>query len=452
MVTALTPRLEWQREQIAAERTIRLRALIAHAKTFAPWHRHRLQHIDPNTVTEADLERIPPMTKADLVEHFEGIVTDRRLTLNRLLAHLNGPLDNVYLDEHFIAATSSGTTGTPTVCVYDRTAFSIMNCLILRWRLRNAKLTGRPFALGNVASLYADNSTQVQIMAAKVFPPSPNRFSVPVTRPLPWMVSQLNVVKPGIMIGASSIMAILAEESAAGRLDIAPQEIVTTAELLSGEMRQAILRQWPAKVLNVWGMSEGLFAVPCHTQDHQHLPDDLAIVEPVTAAGERVGDRVVSNHVLFTNLYNYAQPLIRLTITDQVAVSQDPCPCGSHHHRVVALEGRVEDQLVFRGTKVVSFALLLPLWRVRHVVTFQLRQTTNGIHVLLVQNGPVDHNQIAAILRGALLNCGIENTMVTVEQVDGIKRTKAGKHRYVVALHEKSEPGPSSGADQQAKP
>jgi phenylacetate-coenzyme A ligase PaaK-like adenylate-forming protein len=69
-------RSTWPAERLRAERERALRALVAHAQARSPWHARRLQGIDAERLREADLGTLPVMTKDDLMEHFDEIVTD----------------------------------------------------------------------------------------------------------------------------------------------------------------------------------------------------------------------------------------------------------------------------------------------------------------------------------------------------------------------------------------
>ena len=76
-------RLRWPAERIAAYRDVRLRQLLSHARHHSRWHAARLRGINLDRITAADLPAIPPMTKMDLLENWDGIVTDPALTLAR---------------------------------------------------------------------------------------------------------------------------------------------------------------------------------------------------------------------------------------------------------------------------------------------------------------------------------------------------------------------------------
>jgi hypothetical protein len=77
-------------DRLRQDRLARLRALLRVAQARSSWHRARLAGIDPGRFQEADLPHLPPMTKDDLMGHWDEIVTDPRLTLERAERHLAG--------------------------------------------------------------------------------------------------------------------------------------------------------------------------------------------------------------------------------------------------------------------------------------------------------------------------------------------------------------------------
>src|SRR4029453_3940588 len=73
--------LFWSKNQIGSERQRALRETLAFAQTKSPWHAKRLGGVDAASFTEADLVRLPAMTKTDVMTNWDELVTDRRLTL-----------------------------------------------------------------------------------------------------------------------------------------------------------------------------------------------------------------------------------------------------------------------------------------------------------------------------------------------------------------------------------
>src|SRR5258705_3294533 len=81
-------RLRWDAEQLAAHQRRALRALLTTAVDGSPWHRKRLKNVDVDALDPADLTGLPVMTKADLMSDWDEIVTDDRLRLADVDAHL----------------------------------------------------------------------------------------------------------------------------------------------------------------------------------------------------------------------------------------------------------------------------------------------------------------------------------------------------------------------------
>jgi phenylacetate-CoA ligase len=95
--------------------------------------------------------------------------------------------------------------------------------------------------------------------------------------------------------------SMLVAEARAGWLTIAPRRVITMAEPLLPEIRDATQQTWDAPVANMWGTSEGgPTAFGCFRDGGMHLSDDLVIVEPVDEHGDPVPPGVRSDRVYLT--------------------------------------------------------------------------------------------------------------------------------------------------------
>src|SRR3954467_12575920 len=82
-------RLTWPLERVHRLRDERLRALLRAAKARSSWHAGRLGGVDVEAVPGGDLSGLPTMTKAaDVMAHWDEVVTDRRLSLELATASL----------------------------------------------------------------------------------------------------------------------------------------------------------------------------------------------------------------------------------------------------------------------------------------------------------------------------------------------------------------------------
>ncbi len=112
-------RLAWPADRLRAERERRLRTLLTTARERSPWHRERLAHLNPESVTEADLAGIPAMTKEDLMANFDRIVTDPRINLDLANRHVASLTRDAYLFDEYHAVGSGGSSGRRGVYVFD---------------------------------------------------------------------------------------------------------------------------------------------------------------------------------------------------------------------------------------------------------------------------------------------------------------------------------------------
>jgi phenylacetate-coenzyme A ligase PaaK-like adenylate-forming protein len=398
-----------------------MRALLATAKERSPWHSERLRDIDAATFTEDDLPSLQTMSKDDLMDNFEAVVTDPRLTRDVVDSYVEDLPENLYLFDRYLVAASGGSSGRRGVFVYDCEAFVTLCCQIGRW------MATLPRALPS-ANLWAPRGAHLSWIASQVFPRPGGETRIAPTLPLAEIVARLNALQPKTLSGYASTLALLAGEARSGRLTISPVGVATCGEPLRPEVRAEIEAVWPAHVYNYYGMSEGLYAFPCQAGDAMHLPDDLHYVEAVDEAGRPVPPGTPAAKLLVTNLYNLTEPLIRYEVTDQLVVLPEPCPCGVAMRRIDQVVGRTDDIFTYPGgIRVHPLTIEAPLGRHRHVVEYQVIQTERGVQVRFCANGPVDPSELSASIATDLRGCGLADPEVLLEQVAELSRQVSGK-------------------------
>jgi phenylacetate-CoA ligase len=430
-------RTRWPAERVRAERQARLRTLVATAKAHSPWHRRRLAHLDADRLTEAHLADVPPMTKADLMENFDEIVTDPRLTRELVESHLATAEGESYLFGRHHAVASSGSSGHRGVFVHDWDAWTTYSMACFRFLLRQREaLDASRSGPVRMASVAAGRPTHMSAATFRTFS-DPERMAVarfPVTLPRDEIVAGLEGVRPEILGGYPSALYGLTREVAAGRLAITPQQVVVFGEPLLPEQRAALERTWSAPVHNWWGTSEAnVVGASCGESAGMHLHDDLYIVEPVDAVGGAVAAGRRSSGILLTNLRNLALPLLRYGISDEVTLLDEPCPCGSALRRVDDVQGRLEEGFAYPdGTVVHPHVFRSRLGAVPGLLEYRVHQTTDGAHVEIRPTGPVDLPALADVLGADLRRCGVAGARVTVAPVDVLDRGATGKlQRFV---------------------
>jgi phenylacetate-coenzyme A ligase PaaK-like adenylate-forming protein len=131
-------RLHWSRERIAQERRHRLREVVSIAQEHSAWHRRRLAGVDPATLDESAIGRLPVMTEADVMDSFDEIVTDPRLSLAGVKAHLASvESETRYLLGHYQTVASVGSNGQCGAFVYDWHGWTTCRAGVFRYLARD---------------------------------------------------------------------------------------------------------------------------------------------------------------------------------------------------------------------------------------------------------------------------------------------------------------------------
>lgn len=433
---------------LAERRRVRLDALVAHARRHSRFYAERYASLGPGPVP---LERLPVVTKAELMARFDDWVTDPQVTRRGVAEFAADPehVGREYLGRYLVL-TTSGTTGIPALFLQDRPALDVLEALtlvrvapgmmaprtvvaVLRGGGRAAAVwaTGRPYG---GASLLRRQIHRRPSRAKRL-----RLFSA--LDPVEELVAGLTAFRPAMLSGYATVLAVLAREQREGRLDIHPALVNNGGETLTPDTRRLIESAFGARVSDGYGASEMIMiAYDCgHGSKHVHA--DWAILEPVDADLRPVAPGERSTTVLLTVLANRVQPVIRYDLGDAVVLRPDPCPCGS---RLPAIDvvGRTNDVLHFaapdgRDVAMAPLPLVTLVEAVPGVRSVQLVQTTpTAVEVRLDTLPGHDRTQVgddaSARLHAHLTRHGLAAVEVTPAEGHPERDPRSGKLRQVL--------------------
>jgi phenylacetate-coenzyme A ligase PaaK-like adenylate-forming protein len=396
----------WTREELARHQRRELATLVRYAFTHSPFYRKLYDGLTLGE--EIDLQALPVTNKRLIMENFDAVVTDPRLKLEALYEHLESVRgDEYYLGRYRVLATT-GTSGLRGVFVYDRAAWSTVLANALRWN-RFAGIEPRLPVRTRICTIGADHPMHV----SERIPESADvglfrMLRLTATDPLPKLVEALNAFQPHVLMPYPSVVALLADEQMAGRLRIRPEVVTTHSELLTAEMARRIEVAWGTKPFNHYGLSEEPHVgFECAERRGIHLLEDLCIVEVVDEDNRPVRPGVLGRKYLLTNLYNRVQPLIRYEVTDMLAKSPEPCPCGLPFPLVLQIGGRSEDILrlrdaVGREVAVPPMALTLSIEALPGVAEYQAAHDRDVIKVTVVPRPEADRDRLHEALQKSI--------------------------------------------------
>ncbi len=436
-------------ELIASRQQQRLKELVAFARQNSPFYAEKYRSL-PDEIS--DVRRLPPVTKVELMERFDEVVTDRAVRkseVSRYIADL-GNIGKPYLGKYMLW-TTSGTTGTPGIFVEDKNwdaVIAAVNVLRMGGEWYSPKVIFQMMKQGGMsASVFAGNGhflgvTMLQRQRSSNRSRARRIHLVPVTLPVSEIVQKLNQLKPAMLSGYASALGLLAQEQLEGRLDIHPAIAISSAEPLSLEDRARITRAFGVPPRNNYGCSEGgVMGYECN-QGRMHINADWVIFEPVDAGYNPVNPGTLSDRTLITNLANRVMPIIRYELGDRVTPVQEACSCGITLP-VVRVEGRTDEILRFKSKNQQSIPVLpLALWSVLKetpgVLRFQAIQT--GDEELKIRLEPKDSQEAEQVLMRVLNNTrsyldqqGLENVRILPAAEPPMRDPKSGKFRNIWA-------------------
>jgi phenylacetate-coenzyme A ligase PaaK-like adenylate-forming protein len=441
--------------EIAALQRRKLERLVAYARRRSPFFRRRYAGLPE---TGFALEELPPVTKAEMMAHFDDYCTDRRLRAEPLRAFVLDPANvgKKYLGH--VAVHTSGTGGEPALIAYDARAFAHVKAVALA-RDRGLDLRG-PGAV--LRALRRRARVAVVLMDGGLYPSYSNFIHLPrwhrrfvdvrvlsVRASTGDLVRELNEFAPDGVIGYPSTLAALATEQLAGRLRILrngdPGGIVTLSEPLLPTTRELLTRAFEVRVDDFYATGECMYiARSCGAGPALHVAADMALLEVVDDRGRPVPPGTFGAKVLLTNLENFVQPFIRYELRDLVAWEREPCACGSPFPRLTSVSGRTDDVLRLRAAdgscaEVHPYFAMVALLARHDILDYQVRQISNDrIDVAVVPRASqaLSVTEIEDALRVSLRDARVdERLVIRVHVVPSLAPDPAtGKARRVWGL------------------
>ena len=426
----------WTRQQLLTFQSEQLQRTLDYAVHTSSFYRDTIGNL---ARASAPLHALPILTKRSLMDNFDAIVTDRRLTRKLVEAHVDGPDPNALLLGEYRVAATGGTSGERGVFVYDTSSWLTVTANLVRFqRFLGVQPSTRSIGIGAPSPIHLSYRFYAELRAAR-----PDQPCLDVTMPVDHIVNALNAYQPEGLTTYPSFMRVLAQEQLAGRLRISPQFLRSGAEMLLPEVRDLVKKVWGVPTYNGYACTEaGVMAQECSHQEGMHMAEDLIVFEVVDENGDAVPAGETGARLLITTLTNPALPLIRYELTDLVTLATGPCTCGMPYGRVAGIEGRREEVLSFAGrdggtVSIGGVVLKSPLIAMEGIRQFQILHGTSGLKVMLVLHRGTDQVDIGAkvvhALSDAIQSRGAVPLAISVQFADDIPRVgSAAKEKLVV--------------------
>jgi phenylacetate-CoA ligase len=431
---------------IASTRATRTAALIRFAREQSRYYRRAWRGLPDR---ELALSELPVATKRDLMTHFDDWVTDPQVTRAGVDAFT---ADRAHIGERYLGRyivwKSSGSTGEPGVYVQDEDALLTYDALIVL-QLAAARLAGSyawgVLSRGGRAALIAATGDHFASIASwqRVCrgTPWPNARAFSVMGPLPRLVAELNAYQPAFLASYPTMLALLAQEQAAGRLRVQAACLWSGGEYLAPSAAIAIERAFGCPLLNEYGASECMAIAAGCREGWLHVNEDWVVVEPVDRNYRPVAPGEASHTVLLTNLANRVQPVVRYDLGDSVVAAQGRCRCGNFMLAIRA-QGRNDDVVTFhsvegRAISLLPLALTTVVEDAADIHRFQLvARPPRQLALRLDIDDPVRRGsvwlQVSKALVRYLSEQSLANIDVVLDTLPPVVDPRSGKLRSVI--------------------
>jgi phenylacetate-coenzyme A ligase PaaK-like adenylate-forming protein len=399
----------------------KLRKLVHHAYHHVAYYRDAMDErgLRPEDIaTLDDLSKLPLLDKDDVRE---GLYFDL--------------LSDNHDKRRILKVTTSGSTAEPFVCYADQ------HQLEIRWAATQRSLEWTGYRFGDrQARLWHQTIGMAwhQVLreridawlSRRIFIPAFEMSDADAARAL----KRLERHRPALVDGYAECLNYLADYVRRHQplLRTSPKGVVSSAQVLPEESRQAIESAFHTHVFDKYGSREfSGIAYECEAHQGHHVVAESYVVE-VLKDGRPVRPGELGE-VVVTDLNNFCMPFIRYRIGD-LAEAVDPleaCPCGRGLPRLGRIEGRIQSMIVGADGHRVPGSLFLHLFKDYGyaVRQFQVLQEEPGaVRLKVVKAARFDEAVFQEAL-GTLRQYLGEGTRIDVEFVDAIPLVRTGKRQ-----------------------
>lgn len=399
----------------------KLKSLLVHAYDHVPFYKKRMEEagFDPTQLSSVkDLEKLPPLTREDLQNHWQDIIADNT--------------EKEKLDK----GTSSGSTGVAVVYYKDNNGSSGGQAAhFVGWELAGWKFGMKGLHIwGNPTTVKNEWNRPLSKLKARLY----NHHKFPSYKLSEGKEFErlVNLVKDGgyrYVDGYTNAIYMLADymETNNIKLDKKLDFVLPTAENLQ-DFQRVTIEKMLGPVFDDYGCSEiNAIAFECRQCRKYHIIEPHVIVE----YGEVLDDEG-SRELIITDLDNYGFPLIRYKNNDAgVPFENDEPACDLPWSRISKVTGRQSDIIKLPGggtLSVPSFFGSMLLKKITGIKQYQIeRLKPNLLRVKFVTSEKFSE-QDEKIIGDSLEEYLDGKIDYEIAFVDEIPVSKTGKFKLLV--------------------
>jgi len=417
-------RTEWTGAEALREyQDVHLRETVRHAARNVPFYSRRFAEHGVDVAGFRgvdDLPRLPILTRADIIAHFDDLVATNYERRDLVIGH------------------TSGTTGSPLEVLHDEAVTAMTYALLdrqYRWAGLRLGRGGDPVAVlrGNVIvpiersgpPHWRFNRVHNQLLMSSFHMSERN---------LEGYVEAIRRFGAVALDGYPSTIYLLARFVAGAGMSLPMGAVITSSETLYPFQREAIEAAFGCRVFDYFAAAERVvFATECEAHEGHHVASEYGVVEFVDNDGKQVPDGVVGA-MLGTSLHNHGMPLIRYRCNDMSAFRTSSCRCGRALPLMEDVSTKAEDIIALADGRMISPSVLTHPFKPMHSVEESqiVQEAYDHVVIRIKPNAQFTDAERDHLVREFRVRLG-QDVRVDVEVVERIPRTASGKFKWVVS-------------------
>ena len=304
--------LTYNADEILQYQKRKIIELIEYAKLYSEFYRSIYKSINTNF----SIEDIPIISKRDLVDNFDAIISNKEINKQKLKEYFGVPFDfDRLLFQSYLAFHTSGSTGEPVNVVWSTEDFAATtaNYFVRLTKDLDNLSNHRILYIGITDDYIGGNSWAYQLK---------NYIDVQIETiftPIDELCRIINIKQPTIIMTKPSLLGELARMKGKQLFDIKLEKVIFAGEMIAPQDKYDIERYFGVRAHNSYATCEtGPIAYQYDTATEQmEIFRNMVYVELIDEKGQVIHEPYRMGNITVTSLQNKTMPILRYNTGDK---------------------------------------------------------------------------------------------------------------------------------------
>ena len=384
--------------------------LFEYSKNNVPYYsvlfrRLKLSKNDFNTLD--DLEKIPILTKKDIMDNYHAFIPKN------------------YTKKYFKGSTG-GSTGEPLKYRMSAEDYSRGVALLYRgfsyagYKIgdKMAIIAGGSLVKNEVSFLSKINHIFLNLRKFSSYGIDNNDLENFYFRLKNW--------QPKFLRGYASSLALFANYCKDNQKELSFKAVFSTAEMLMPHQKSLIESVFNTRVFDNYGLNDGgVSAYENDSRDGLMIDTERGILE-IVEDGSQQNTFNKNGKIIATSLYNYAFPFIRYDTGDYgTQVKED-----NLRKKLINLRGRATDYIILNGKTIGSPVLTVLMGKIDAIKYQIVQKKDSSLEIRILKGKNFDHSQENFIKKSLISNIGGNINIIFRYTHDFIP--SENKHKFII--------------------